>query len=127
MGSPCLGIREPVVTCSKVEDNLYPDTSVFENAQKTFSGKFWVPWERSLWERRTLTPLVSGNPKNPRIYSDISQNKRQNIPKHYSLFENVQQSNAYVILRNGILTLPRYRKEMKEEYYASCKNIIFNR
>jgi hypothetical protein len=34
MGSPSSGTREPVVTCSKMEAKLYPDTNVSENAQK---------------------------------------------------------------------------------------------
>ncbi len=36
MGSPFLGTRKPVVTCSKIEDRLYPDICVSKNTQKRF-------------------------------------------------------------------------------------------
>ncbi len=35
-GSPFPGIRELVMTCSKIEDRLYPDTSMSKNTQNRF-------------------------------------------------------------------------------------------
>ncbi len=36
MGSSFSGTRKPVVTCSKIEDRLYPDICVSKNTQKRF-------------------------------------------------------------------------------------------
>jgi hypothetical protein len=48
-----LGTREPLVTCSKIEDRLYPDICVSKNTQKWFFRKV-----ADSLRNGTLTPLV---------------------------------------------------------------------
>jgi hypothetical protein len=63
MGSPFSETQEPVVTCSKIEDRLYPDICVSKNRQKRF-------FRQAVGSLRNGT-LRNGNPDTSSPVCDI--------------------------------------------------------